>query len=130
MPEGGGFTIPWREKFAPPREVRSVELDRFGGSLELGSFEAPDGYFARASSEVNDPGVDVLKSSSFGLFPRPKLREPLAFRFAVRAFGLAGLACFLRDVLVSGGVTACRDPCAFETLEVPAELHERMCEIV
>ena len=96
----------------------------------LGSFEAPDGYFARASSEVNDPGVDVLKSSSFGLLPRPELREPLAVRFAVRAFGLAGLARSFREVLGSGGVTDCCDPCAFETLEVPAELHERMCEIV
>ena len=130
MPEGGGFTIPCREKFAPPREDRSVELDRFGGSLELGSFEAPDGYFARASSEVNEPGVGVLKSSSFGLFPRPELREPLAVRFAVRAFGLAGLTRFFRDVPGSVGATDCCDPCAFETLEVPAEPHERMCEIV
>ena len=122
--------MPWCEKFAPPREVRSVELDRFGESLELGSFEAPDGYFARASSEVNEPGVGVLKSSSFGLLPRPELRERLAVRFAVRAVGLAGFACIFWDVLGSDGVTACCDPCAFETLEVPAELHERMCEIV
>ena len=82
---GGGFTIPCREKFAPPRAVRSVELDRFGGLSGLGSFEAPDGYFDRASSEVNEPGVDILKSSSFGLLPPLVLRALLALRFAVRA---------------------------------------------
>ena len=96
----------------------------------VGSLEAPDGYFALASSGVNEPGGGILKSSSFGRLPPLDLRELLALCFAVRAFGLAGLARFFRDVLGSGGVTDCWDPRVLESLEVPAELHARMCEIV